>query len=692
MYEFRPETQELRKDGTRIRVQTKPLQILRMLIERPGELITREELQKELWPNGTFVDFEGGLNTATNRLRAALNDSAEQPRYIETLPRLGYRFICPVKDLTAETAELDAPRPVAVQVLEPQCVETRQLNPADIHSLLVPAKRSTADVRFAATVFVLVAALTALALYSHFGRAQKSVRPMFHPLTYRAGVMDSARFVGGSIGAVYSEWSEPEGARTFRLKVDGANPPSELSKGTVVAISSAGNILVRTSSPAQSTETLQAISSTGKPINLNLTDAQSGDWFPDGRQVALLRRVGLESVVEFPAGHIVYRSSGWLGNLRISADSKFAAFIEHPMRDDDRGFVAIVDRNGSMRRLTADWNSATGLAWSNTGREVWFTASKSGSLRNLYAVSSTGVLRRLSDAPASLRLFDIASDGRLLVAVDELHSAMLARFPGEAEAADVSQFDNPNVQAISHDGQRILFTESGDAGGQHYKALLLERGKHASRVIGPGRAMALSPDGRLALLIDPQDNDAITLTQLDGGSGRHISGGGLHFQWARFLNANEMLAGASYPNAPLMLYRQSLNGGAPRALNGLPFLDYPVVAPDGCRVVGRSSQDVLLVNICDKTTRRVRAPSDALAIAWSADGRSVVVALVSKSPPSLVKLDITTDTLTAWKTLYVPQPSALEHLGSLAAAPDVNAYAYSVDQQLSRLYIVEGVS
>src|SRR5579863_9161728 len=86
MYEFRPDTQELRKDGTRIRVQTKPLQILRMLIERPGDLITREELQRELWPDGTFVDFEGGLNTATNRLRAALNDSAEQPRYIETLP------------------------------------------------------------------------------------------------------------------------------------------------------------------------------------------------------------------------------------------------------------------------------------------------------------------------------------------------------------------------------------------------------------------------------------------------------------------------------------------------------------------------------------------------------------------------------------------------------------------------------
>ncbi|HEX4748907.1 MAG TPA: winged helix-turn-helix domain-containing protein [Bryobacteraceae bacterium] len=692
MYEFRPDTQELRKDGTRIRVQTKPLQILRMLIERPGELITREELQKELWPDGTFVDFEGGLNTATNRLRAALNDSAEQPRYIETLPRLGYRFICPVKDVTAEAADLDTPQPVAAQVVTTEGVETRQVNPTEIRSLLIETKRSPLNLRLGVTVLVVSGALTALTLYSHLGRTQRPAQPVFHPLTYRAGALDSARFVGRTNTAMYSEWSELDGARTFLLKLDTASGPCDVRKGTVLAVSSTGNILMRTSSSGQSAETLRAVSSSGNPINLNIADAVSGDWLPGGEQVALLRRMGIESLVEFPAGHIVYRSSGWISNLRISPDGKFAAFVEHPMRDDDRGFVAIVDRNGGVRRLTADWNSATGLAWSNGGREVWFTASKSGILRNLYAVSTSGVLRRLSNAPTSLRLFDIAPDGRLLMAVDEMHSAMLARFPGEVEAADVSQFDDPNVQAISNDGQRILFTESGDAGGQHYKTLLLERGKHASRLIGPGRAAALSPDGRLALLIDPEDNDALTLAQLDGGSARHISGGGLHYQWARFLTRNAMLAGASYPNGPLMLYRQTVSGGAPEALDGLPFVDYPVVAPDGCRVAGRSSKDVLLVNICDKTTRRVPAPSDALEVAWSADGRSLIVGLVSKSPPSLVKLDITTDALTTWKTLYVPQPSGFGHLGSLAAAPDVNAYAYSFDQQSSRLYLVEGVS
>src|SRR5215471_9905759 len=88
---------ELRKQGTRIRLQPKPMQILCALVERPGRIVTRDELKARLWPDDTFVDFESGLNTAVNRLRMALGDSAENPRYIETEARAGYRFIAPVQ-------------------------------------------------------------------------------------------------------------------------------------------------------------------------------------------------------------------------------------------------------------------------------------------------------------------------------------------------------------------------------------------------------------------------------------------------------------------------------------------------------------------------------------------------------------------------------------------------------------------
>src|SRR5579864_2196580 len=114
-YELNAYSGELRKEGMRVRLEGQPLAILQMLLDRPGELVAREELQKKLWPGDTFVDFEHSLNAAVKRLRAALNDSADQPRYIETLARRGYRFVAPVGASVAERESEKAILPPASQ-------------------------------------------------------------------------------------------------------------------------------------------------------------------------------------------------------------------------------------------------------------------------------------------------------------------------------------------------------------------------------------------------------------------------------------------------------------------------------------------------------------------------------------------------------------------------------------------------
>src|ERR1700737_654667 len=88
---------ELRRRGVRLHLQGKPFEVLVLLLERPGELVPRELLRQKLWPDGTHVDFEHGVNTAVNKLREALGDDAASPRFIETIPRRGYRFGCPVE-------------------------------------------------------------------------------------------------------------------------------------------------------------------------------------------------------------------------------------------------------------------------------------------------------------------------------------------------------------------------------------------------------------------------------------------------------------------------------------------------------------------------------------------------------------------------------------------------------------------
>jgi DNA-binding winged helix-turn-helix (wHTH) protein len=109
VFELDPRVGELRKKGMKIRLQGQPVEILVMLLERPGETLTREELQEKLWPADTFVDFEQGLNNAMKRLRAALDDNAESPHFIQTLPRHGYRFIGSVNgsELTRPTVTND---------------------------------------------------------------------------------------------------------------------------------------------------------------------------------------------------------------------------------------------------------------------------------------------------------------------------------------------------------------------------------------------------------------------------------------------------------------------------------------------------------------------------------------------------------------------------------------------------------
>ena len=86
-------SRELRKGGVRVRLQDQPFQILTMLLERAGDVVTREEIRDRLWPDGTFVDFEHSMNAAIKRLRASLGDTAEDPKFVETLHRRGYRFV-----------------------------------------------------------------------------------------------------------------------------------------------------------------------------------------------------------------------------------------------------------------------------------------------------------------------------------------------------------------------------------------------------------------------------------------------------------------------------------------------------------------------------------------------------------------------------------------------------------------------
>ena len=169
LFEADLENARLTRKGVRIRLQEQPFRILALLLERPGQIVTRDELRPELWPEGTFVDFDGSLNAALKRLRSALDDDADNPRFIETIPKRGYRFIAPVAiedTASSRGPEIAPPLPYAFP------------KPAEIHSpASQPVPTITRRVSGRRWIFVLAPAVILLALSAFFIFRKRTAAP-----------------------------------------------------------------------------------------------------------------------------------------------------------------------------------------------------------------------------------------------------------------------------------------------------------------------------------------------------------------------------------------------------------------------------------------------------------------------------------------------------------------------------------
>src|SRR2546427_1751564 len=156
------ETHELWKNGVKLKLGGQPFEILALLLNRPGQMVSREQLQKEIWTAETFVDFNHGLNAAVNKLRETLSDSAEEPKYIETLPRRGYRFIGTIENAVSDVKPANAMVPVNAQVVPPPMPAPptpvmAEGQPASMaRTVTGPNARSGTRARLAAWVFAAV--------------------------------------------------------------------------------------------------------------------------------------------------------------------------------------------------------------------------------------------------------------------------------------------------------------------------------------------------------------------------------------------------------------------------------------------------------------------------------------------------------------------------------------------------------
>jgi eukaryotic-like serine/threonine-protein kinase len=661
-FELDRQTGELWKHGLKVKLQGKPFQVLEALIERPGEPVTREELQHRLWSGDTFVDFESGLNTAANRLRITLGDSADNPRYVETLSRSGYRFVAPVE----EVVEAIPPPPPP------------------------PEKKQS---RVPAAALILVMAMVAMWLLL---RPSAPEPAKFQPLTFRRGPVGGARFAPDGQTIIYSaQWeSEP-----WRLFLSSSVSPETRTLGfegkILIGVSRASELalLSRDHTGSNALATLFRVPlNGGAPLAVS-TNVICSDWSADGRDLAAIRFDGREARLEFPIGKVLYRPGGLASSLRFSPDGKSLAFFDHPIRGDDLGDVKILDvASGKARTLSPGWNSGGGIAWAPSGKEVWFSAARIGGTRALWAVNLQGGLRLIARVPGSLRLEDIAPDGRVLIAEEDRRVEMAGRVGHDTAEHDLSWFDWSGAEDFSADGKLILFDESADGGGPNGGVFLRRITDGNTIRLGEGHALALAPDGRSAIIESGANRNRVTLVPVGEGQPRELSGAGVEYHWVRFFpDGQRLLLTGKEPGGKLRLYIQPVAGGKPQPIVPEVFLRSALISPDGKRVAGANSDNRLTIVDLNSGERRViPSTSTGIPVGWSADGGAVLVRDFEIAPTHIYRVDLATGRTTVSQLVGPANATGMQAIVRLMVANDEKSYVYSFSRTLSKLYLVTG--
>jgi Tol biopolymer transport system component len=430
----------------------------------------------------------------------------------------------------------------------------------------------------------------------------------------------------------------------------------------------------------------------GAPREL-LEDVMQADWSPDGEALAVLRGPHGQQRLEYPVGTVLVETTGWLSDPRVSSKGDLVAFLEHPMTNDDRGAVAVVDRAGRKTVLSSGWGSIAGLAWSPSGDEVWFTAAKMAA-RGLYAVALDGRERAVLRAPGTLTLFDISNDGRVLLALNNMRRRLIARPPGATEERDLSWLDFPTCHDISADGKWVLFDESGEGGGERYGVYMRKTDGSPAVRLGEGAAAALSPDMKWALSMPIGQPRQLILLPTGPGTARPLTNDAIDHRWARwFPDGKRILFVGKESDRPPRLYVQSLAGGGPQPLaaDG-PFVGL-LVSPDGKEVLVQNEKGAWRYPVSGGPPREVHfvdAKNDE-PLEWARDGLSILLGRREGTALVIERMSLATGKRAPVTRIVPPTPWGGLPIRNVQMTPDGKAYVYTYQRMLSDLFLVEGL-
>jgi eukaryotic-like serine/threonine-protein kinase len=530
-------------------------------------------------------------------------------------------------------------------------------------------------------------------------RAATAPQLAFRQITFRRGIVYSARFTPDVRTIIYSAAWDGSPSDLYSTRDD--NPESRslaLPGAQIAGVSASGEMAVLLHSTAgvfEPSGTLARLPVAGGAPREIVDQANWADWSADGSSLAIsLGQAGSEQL-EYPIGKILYRTPGWIGDPRVSPRGDRIAFLAHPVIGDDGGSVAVVDLTGKVTALSAGWVSAEGLAWSPNGKEIWFTATKTGVSRALFAVDLSGRERLIERVPAELTILDTARDGRVLLKRELTRHHIKAQIAGDPKEQELSWFDASLPAALSSDGKKLLFAEVGEAGGSTYGAYI--RGTDGSPAIrlGDGEPFALSPDGKWALCATHTSPPQLILLATKAGNARTVTNDSIAHLGAAWLpDGDHIIFSGSEPGHAPRFYTQDLDGGNPQAITPYGSGTWTVlISPDGKLVVGNGPDGKYYFFTVDGGEPQLVpgiATGDSID-GWAADGKSFFVHNSMGLPATISRVDSATGKRTIWKQLTPADPSGVDAIQGIAITTDEKSFVYSYRRRLSDLYLVDGL-
>lgn len=548
--------------------------------------------------------------------------------------------------------------------------------------------------RYALGIVGVLALLAAALLAGREWQAPPAV-PSFRQLTYRRGIVSAARFLADGRTVVYSAaWTgSSANSSLFTTRTDLGGETSLGTDGEVLSISPSGEMLVlRKQKPvfayARAGELDRMPISGGGPRPVT-DDVQDAAWAPDGA-IILARYANQRYRLEYPPGKILFETTGFVRAPRISPKTGEVAFLYHPVLGDDGGSVALLDRAGRMREISPRYPRINGLAWSPSGKELWFSAIAGiGNGGGLYAVNRKGQVRQIMAAPEQLILLDVAPSGSVLVASQRETATPMYSAPELPADRDVSVSQWTVGVDMTPDGKYLLLD---DETSENYTAVLARSDGSPAVRLGSGEAIAISPNGEWVLLPTNSTPPQYQLLPTGAGEPRQFTHDNItHSRFAYWFpdSLRVLFTGSEAGHKP-RAYLQDISGGAAQAVTPEGVTAGPV-APDGAHFVARDQNGASYLYTLDGSSRPVQlALSPAEHVHGWLDSRHAYFF----TPPvvtAVYSLDVVTGQRQVVKRITVSDPAGMDTVVPVTIARDGKHCIYTIGRLLSDLHLVKGL-